>query len=631
LVGVLSIVGTGGGVSAGGIATSDCLQCHGQENLTGVDSTGTPVSVYVDGAVLSGSIHGDFDCIDCHDTVVPHPDHLPPVECGSCHDDAADAYVNHGGIQEGPGHYLPDCHDCHGTHDILPASDARSRVAPNKLLRTCGHCHSDPAIVGKYGIPMLAPVETFASSVHAQTPQGTTAPNATCVDCHSSTGTGHQILPPTDPDATIFHFNISNTCARCHVQIGRDYAENSHGRAVARGESDAPVCTACHGEHAILPVQDPRSPVYSTNVSLTVCGPCHASEMLHRKYGLRVGVMESWKHSYHGLKSTDGDTAVATCASCHLEHKVLPKSDPRSSVNPANLHRTCGRCHRGVSAAVVHLPIHTTEGIALDRTGVVLQGVYVAAIIVIIGLMVVHWLVELQKYLRLLNQEQQIVRMRRDELWQHTLLMVSFIVLTVTGFAFHYSGAWWVRLLFGWPGGFALRHTLHRVAAIVFMATALWHLIYLCGFRGRQFLHDMLPRTIDFRQFGQMIRYNLGRNRKRPRFGRFSYVEKAEYWALAWGTVVMSLTGVGLWFGNATEATLGIQALGVMLVVHFWEAVLAGLAILVWHLYSTIFNPPVYPNNPSWYTGKMPARMYRHEHPEDPVLKEFEREEASRD
>jgi len=210
--------------------------------------------------------------------------------------------------------------------------------------------------------------------------------------------------------------------------------------------------------------------------------------------------------------------------------------------------------------------------------------------------------------------------MRRDELWQHTLLMVSFTVLAVTGFAFQYSGAWWVRLLFGWPGGFLLRHTLHRVFAAIFMATAIWHVVYLLGARGRRFLSDITPRVLDFRQFGRMIAYNAGLGAERPRFGRFSYIEKAEYWALVWGTVVMTGTGLGLWFDTVTEKTIGVDALGVMLTVHFWEAVLAGLAILVWHFYSTIFNPPVYPNNPSWYTGTMPERMYRHEHPEDPVL-----------
>ena len=182
---------------------------------------------------------------------------------------------------------------------------------------------------------------------------------------------------------------------------------------------------------------------------------------------------------------------------------------------------------------------------------------------------------------------------RRDELAQHTLLMVTFTVLAITGFAFHYSGSWWARALFGWPGGFLLRRIVHLVAAALFVVTAVWHVGYLFGARGRAFLRDMWPRGADFRQFFQTMGYDLGLRREAPRFGRFSYIEKAEYWALVWGTVVMTFTGLALWFGNVTERVLEVQALGVMLVVHFYEAVLAGLAILVWHFYSTIFSPTV--------------------------------------
>jgi len=117
--------------------------------------------------------------------------------------------------------------------------------------------------------------------------------------------------------------------------------------------------------------------------------------------------------------------------------------------------------------------------------------------------------------------------------------------------------------------------------------------------------------------------YDLGLRKDEPEFGRFSYIEKAEYWALVWGTIVMTVTGVALWFGTTTENLLEVGAVGVMLVIHFYEAILAGLAILIWHFYSTIFNPPVYPNNPSWYTGKMPLEMYRNEHAGDPALAEL--------
>jgi cytochrome b subunit of formate dehydrogenase len=124
----------------------------------------------------------------------------------------------------------------------------------------------------------------------------------------------------------------------------------------------------------------------------------------------------------------------------------------------------------------------------------------------------------------------------------------------------------------------------------------------------------MYPLRRDFGDFWQRVLYNLGRRAETPSFPRFSYVEKAEYWALVWGTAVMILTGFLLWFDNWFVQYLPKGVLDVALVIHYWEAWLASLAILVWHLYSTVFSPHVYPMNPSWLTGTMPEEMYRHEH-----------------
>ena len=118
--------------------------------------------------------------------------------------------------------------------------------------------------------------------------------------------------------------------------------------------------------------------------------------------------------------------------------------------------------------------------------------------------------------------------------------------------------------------------------------------------------------------------YNLGLSKTTPQFKRFSYVEKAEYWALVWGNIVMIVTGFLLWFDNFFVKFLPDGFLEVALVFHFYEAILASLAILIWHLYSTIFNPHVYPMNPSWLTGKMPRDMFIYEHP-DAEIEEVEK------
>jgi cytochrome b subunit of formate dehydrogenase len=231
--------------------------------------------------------------------------------------------------------------------------------------------------------------------------------------------------------------------------------------------------------------------------------------------------------------------------------------------------------------------------------------------------MVLHWLVDLQRQLGdLMREGPQVVRMRPSDVWQHTLLMVSFVVLVITGFALVYDTSWFAELFFGWSGGFDFRGDLHRIAAVVFIATAVWHLVFVvAGGRGRAFLGDMWPRPSDLVHFWQRFMYNLRRREQRPLEGRFTYVEKAEYWALVWGTAVMIASGLLMWFDDWFSTFLPQGVLDVARAMHFWEAWLATLAIIVWHLYSTVFNPEVYPMNPSWLTGRMPAGMHRREHP----------------
>ena len=120
----------------------------------------------------------------------------------------------------------------------------------------------------------------------------------------------------------------------------------------------------------------------------------------------------------------------------------------------------------------------------------------------------------------------------------------------------------------------------------------------------------MFPAKYDLIHLWQLVVFNLGLSSKKPKFKRFSYIEKAEYWALVWGTAVMIITGLALWFDNYIVKIFPKGFLDVMLVIHYYEAWLATLAILLWHIYSTVFSPRVYPMNPSWLTGKMPKEQY---------------------
>jgi cytochrome b subunit of formate dehydrogenase len=311
---------------------------------------------------------------------------------------------------------------------------------------------------------------------------------------------------------------------------------------------------------------------------------------------------------------------VANCASCHGAHRILPHTDSTSSIYPANLRQTCGECHPGISAELAATPIHGTPGISQTPAANIVKNIYIVAIVVIIGLMVIHWLLDLFRKIRGVTRRANKRRMTTNELWQHTLLMISFIALVISGFALRFYDAFWVNFLFGWEGGFPLRGIIHRISAVVFILTVIWHVAYLFTPKGRQFTKDIWPRMMDFGNFLQMNCFNLGLKKNKPRFGRFSYVEKAEYWALVWGTVIMIFTGFFLWFEEFALGWFGKGFLDIMLVIHYYEAWLATLAILIWHLYSTVFNPDVYPMNPSWLNGKMPEEMYKHEHPDDPAV-----------
>ena len=112
---------------------------------------------------------------------------------------------------------------------------------------------------------------------------------------------------------------------------------------------------------------------------------------------------------------------------------------------------------------------------------------------------------------------------------------------------------------------------------------------------------------------GAML-YYLGLSKNKPQFGRFTYGEKAEYWALVWGTGLMGVTGIMMWAKVWVGNLLARWWVDVATAVHFYEAILATLAIVVWHFYQVFFDPDVYPMNWAWWDGKMPVEHYREEH-----------------
>ena len=611
----------------------ECSDCHDGE----ADDArlGSPYEL------LAESSHSDEDCDSCHESITmedldleadnPHLEEFEPVDCGGCHEDEAEIYKKHGRLRVGDDPDLPECWDCHGHHDILPSLDRQAHTHPINLPSTCRSCHSDVDLVKKHDILRDKPIALYQSSVHGQASQKGLYVAATCNDCHAADSaagekTAHRILSPADAESTIFHFNIPKTCGHCHDSVAMDYAEGIHGQLATRGEVDAPVCTHCHGEHGIISPSDPRSPVSAGRIAEATCAPCHESEVLNQKYGIPAGRLRSYIDSYHGLKSKAGDVRVANCASCHGAHRILPHTDPNSSIFADNLRNTCGECHPGISAELASEPIHATATGIKTGWPLTFTILYMFVIAITIGAMSLHSFADWFRYLRNLRREPYVIRLTANETLQHWVLAISFTVLVISGFSLRFSEAWWVQILFGWGDGqgFLIRGTVHRTAAVIFLLCGVWHGVFLItSHRGRGVVRDMLPEKSDLSHLKENILYFLGRRKEPARFKRFSYMEKAEYYAMIWGSIIMGVTGVLLWFDNYFVTSWGLPKglLDVVLVIHYYEAWLATLAIVVWHGYSTVVNPRVYPMNPAWLTGRMPKEMYAHEHPEGPKLK----------
>jgi cytochrome b subunit of formate dehydrogenase len=189
----------------------------------------------------------------------------------------------------------------------------------------------------------------------------------------------------------------------------------------------------------------------------------------------------------------------------------------------------------------------------------------------------------------------------------HWLVLASFPVLVLTGFALKYPDAWWAVPFMALEGRMAFRGAVHRVAAVVLMLALVYHAVHLVLVpRDRVILKHMRPRLQDLRDLWGALLHNLGRG-PRPAFGMFSYAEKAEYLAFVWGSLVMAASGFILWFNDWSLRNLPKWVGDAATALHWYEAILATAAIAVWHLYMVIFDPDVYPMDKAWITGKASA------------------------
>jgi formate dehydrogenase gamma subunit len=368
-------------------------------------------------------------------------------------------------------------------------------------------------------------------------------------------------------------------------------------------------------QHSILQQRAGRK------ISKDVCSRCHASERLNTKYKLPADRVRTFYDSYHGLASQYGSTTAANCGSCHGAHKILPSSDPDSTIHRGNLVNTCGQCHPGATERFALSPIHVDLTGAWRRDVEMgsqvnwwVRQIYLVLIVGTIGVMLGHnGLLFVRKVKAHLGTTgRPVVRMNRNQRWQHAVLAVSFIVLAITGFALKWPDSWLAKLL---GSSEPFRQWSHRIAGVILILVGLYHLAYLAVSReGRKLVVDFLPVKKDLADMVGTVRWLVGLRKEKPQVGRFGYAEKLEYWAVIWGTIIMGVTGLAVWFKMAVTMWLPRWAVDVALTIHYYEAILACLAILVWHFYHVMFDPDVYPLNLACWDGKVSEHWHQEEH-----------------
>ena len=627
----------------------DCLTCHSSQDLEAETERGKSLKLYVPENELIGSVHEGLSCTDCHKGEksfedIPHGDGPLKVDCKGCHDDVYEVFMAkdvHGKALKKNNSRAPHCASCHGGHRILPLTSPDSVMSRQNQPKTCGSCHGSEETNLEVGITKRNLISRYESSVHYEAINvGKTG--ASCTDCHGH----HTILSSASGDSKISRSGLANSCKVCHPNETRAFWSGAHGMALYYGNNDVPNCSTCHGDHDMTSLRT-RVGDAKQWAATQVCIWCHSNSRMMARYGLDTTPVDSYMKDFHGLTQRGSLGASATCADCHDPHHSLPAGHPSSRTHITNRGATCGKCHGQVTQTFA-LSFSHKKALAYSgaKAEQIIKVVYIILILLTVGGMLLHnfiiWMNGVRKKYKKEKHTGVIRRMSGFERTSHFLLIFSFFILVITGFALKYPEAFWVKFLFSIGMTEVVRGFIHRVAASIMIISSFIFMVYTLFFhRGRRVLVEIFPRWRDFPDFFNTMKYYLGIKKERVRYGMFNYAEKFEFWALVWGTLIMVITGLVLWFPKAITSIMPSWVIGVSRVIHFYEALLATLAILIFHFYYTIFLPGEYPMNTSWLTGRLRKEDAEHrfddeaiqlmheldKHQEEKVRKDIEEEE----
>ncbi len=568
------------------IHDADCLKCHGQKGFAVPDEArGEYRHLDVDADTLRQSVHGRYRCLDCHADIeqLPHKRDLKAPDCVGCH------------IAQGKG------------------------AAPER----------PPWLAGD-NLDIVIQTKRYTHSIHAQ--RKGARDNASCADCH----TAHYVFPSSDTRSTVHKLNAPETCGKCHAKELEAYRHSIHGASLKTPwKGDSATCTDCHSAHEIAG----KGELKAHRVITEQCGSCHSKEV------------RSYKATTHGQLAWLGNTEVAQCKDCHDPHNTHRVDDPASKVSSENILKTCRKCHEDAGKEFVHFRAHADIG-DIERNPELwwLGRVMIAIIVLTLIFFYTHSMLWFWREMKSRPYEWVTVdgkrfrvrakRIKHDSgkhfrrfSWQwrlnHWALALSVMTLTLTGMVVMFPDTAWAMFvikLFGGPTGFGY---VHRTAAVVFLVAVFGHAIVVL----RKLLKDkdfdwfgpdsLLPRKKDWEDMKGQFKWFFGKGEP-PRFDRWAYWEKFDYWAVYWGAFVIGLSGLILWFSPFFSRFLPGWVFNLATMAHGLEAFLAVMTLFVVHFFNNHFRPTKFPLDTVMFTGSWDLEEFKEERPA-----EYERLKAS--
>jgi cytochrome b subunit of formate dehydrogenase len=607
-------------ISRSEFSDRSCMKCHGDSTAT-VPGAGRPPA-FVRMADIKGSAHLNVPCVQCHVNVSINKNPVcaesGKVQCASCHDEVAEMYDGsiHAKLRDKGDKEAPTCVTCHGDHAILSKKADGSPISRLNSPQLCGKCHKlgGAAALREKDNPGMW--EKYTLSVHGKgvIKSGLTV-SAVCVDCHST----HGERAKTDTASTVYRTKIAATCSKCHEGIDKDFNRGVHSPLVTTTDKKLPVCSDCHLSHDIVPVTGNE---FRTQ-TMEQCGSCHKK------------VAESYFETYHGKGSRLGDGRTARCSDCHGAHLIRRPEDTLSPLSKANIVATCQKCHaksgKRFAAYGVHASPRDKKNYPLLYFTFWAMNLLLIGVFTFFGVHTLLWFPRsLKQFLHDRKQApaestQWVRRFSPFYSLLHVFVIISFLSLALTGMVIKFSYASWAIFISHLFGGTEACRMLHRTGAIITFGYFVFHLgeLTLRIIREKLNIFDflflresMIPSLRDVKEFFQTIRWFFGKG-PRPQYGRWTYWEKFDYFAVFWGVAIIGLSGLILWFPVFFTLFLPGWCINIALIIHSDEALLAVGFIFTIHFFNTHFRPEKFPMDTVIFSGKVPLSEFIEERPRE--------------